>query len=73
MESADPVAWHSIFCPRPAEMAALQAAYEKAADPRAPRPSVIILLWESGLGKTRLLQEFFHWLSTTKDGSGDAG
>jgi hypothetical protein len=69
----EPVAWHRIFCPRPAEMAALQAAYEAAADTRSPRPGVIVLLSESGLGKTRLLQEFFHWLSTTKDGAGDAG
>jgi hypothetical protein len=73
MVSVEPVAWHSVFCPRPAEMAALQGAYEKAADLRSPRPSIIVLLSESGLGKTRLLQEFFHWLSTTKDGVGDAG
>jgi hypothetical protein len=69
----EPVAWHNIFCPRPGEMAALQAAYEAAADPRSPRPGVVVLLSESGLGKTRLLQEFFRWLSTSKDGVGDAG
>jgi hypothetical protein len=73
MGSGEPVVWHSISCPRPTEMAALQAAYERAAKPNLPRPGVIVLLSESGLGKTRLLQEFFHWLSTTKDGVGEAG
>ncbi len=72
-EPREPIPWYGIFCPRPAEMTALQAAYEAAADTRSPRPGVIVLLSESGLGKTRLVQEFFHWLSTIKDGADDAG
>jgi hypothetical protein len=69
----EPVSWHRVFCPRPTEMAALQAAFEAAANSRSPQPATIVLLSESGLGKTRLLQEFFHWLSTTKDGAGEMG
>jgi hypothetical protein len=56
MGSGEPIAWHSVFCPRPDEMAALQAGYEKAADPRSPRPRVVVLLSESGLTRCEAIE-----------------
>ncbi|MSP02383.1 MAG: hypothetical protein EXR07_15225 [Acetobacteraceae bacterium] len=36
-------------------------------------PQVAVLLADNGLGKTRLVQEFFGWLSTTLDPIGPGG
>lgn len=54
-------------------MEALKQAYETVADPENPRAQVVAVVGEAGFGKTRLVQWFFHWLSTAKDGVGDAG
>jgi hypothetical protein len=61
-----------VFCGREAEMQVLKAAWEKVSD-AAPSPQVVTLVGESGLGKTRLIQEFYAWLSTEVDGFGAAG
>ena len=57
----------SIFCGRDKEIQALQAAWNKVSNKEAPQPQLITLLGESGLGKTRIVQEFYQWLSTTVD------
>jgi hypothetical protein len=62
---------HTVFCGRVAEMAALQQSFEriKAGD----GPELFVILAEAGLGKTRLAQEFYNWLSTRHDGVGGHG
>ena len=47
---------------RDAELQQLQAAYRAATDPTAPDRRVVTILGEAGLGKSRLLAEFFNWL-----------
>ena len=47
---------------RDAELQQLQAAYRAATDPAAPDRRVVTILGEAGLGKSRLLAEFFNWL-----------
>jgi tetratricopeptide (TPR) repeat protein len=64
--------WWNIFCPRIAEMRVLQSAFERVASGTSG-PELIVIVAESGLGKTRLVQEFFGWLSTHKDGVGAKG
>src|SRR5262252_3235476 len=64
--------WWNIFCPRDAEMGMLRAAYERLEKIEAG-PELVVLVAESGLGKTRLVQEFYNWLSTHKDGVGTKG
>lgn len=60
----------SLFCGREKDLAHLQETWQKAKD---GKPQVVVLLAESGLGKTRLVQEFYNWLSVTDDGIGDEG
>jgi len=57
----------SPFCGREKEMALLKAAWDKASDSENPQPQLVAILGESGLGKTRITQEFYRWLSTTHD------
>jgi hypothetical protein len=57
----------SLFCGREKEMALLKAAWEKASNTDNPEPQLIVMMGESGLGKTRIIQEFYNWLSTTND------
>lgn len=68
----DVAPWTLTFCRREREMAALTDAWRRVCAPN-PEPQVVALLAESGLGKTRLVQEFFGWLSTRHDGVGGAG
>ena len=60
----------SPFCGREADLAHLQDVWHKV---EQGEPQVVVLLAESGLGKTRLVQEFYNWLSVEKDGVGDKG
>ncbi|GEM_PF-3259650 len=57
----------SVFCGRDSELRLLKAAFDKAGgqDRTAPKPQLIVLLGESGLGKTRIVQEFYGLLSRT--------
>jgi len=71
-ESTHDIPWADVFCGREAEMAALQDAWAKVSAPE-PTPQVVALIGESGLGKTRIVQEFYGWLSTHVDGVGEDG
>lgn len=62
--------WRDMFVGRDRELEQLKAAWRKA---KTREPQVVSLVAESGLGKTRLVQEFFSWLSTTEDGEGGTG
>lgn len=57
----------SSFCGREKEMGLLKLAWGKANNIQNPEPQLIVLMGESGLGKTRIIQEFYHWLSATYD------
>ncbi len=61
----------SVFCGREAELAKLRREWAWVVEHRQPR--VVVLLADNGLGKTRLVQEFYGWLSTHGDGPGDTG
>ena len=62
--------WRDMFVGRDQELAQIKAAWHQA---KSREPQVVSLVAESGLGKTRLVQEFFAWLSTTQDGEADKG
>lgn len=62
--------WSHLFVGRNRELAHLQAAYAEA---REGKPRVVALVSESGFGKTRLVQEFYNWLSTHHDLAGGEG
>ena len=62
----------SVFCGRNTELARLQREWSLATEAEG-QPQVVVLLADNGLGKTRLVQEFFGWLSTTLDPPGEAG
>jgi tetratricopeptide (TPR) repeat protein len=60
------------FVGREDDLDRLRAAWRKAnpMDDRQPEAQCVVLLGESGLGKTRLVEEFYYWLSTTEDPNG---
>ncbi|MBI1407014.1 MAG: AAA family ATPase [Caulobacter sp.] len=60
------------FCGRTSELAALQAAFDRINVAEA-RPEMVVILGESGLGKTRLIQQFYNWISTQRDLPGAEG
>jgi len=62
----------SVFCGREPELARLQREWRLATETDG-QPQVVVLLADNGLGKTRLVQEFYGWLSTTLDPPGEAG
>ena len=51
-----------VFIGRKDELASLQNAWHRA---KAGHPQMVVILAETGLGKTRLVQEFYGWLSET--------
>ncbi len=57
--------WRDTFCGRQAELARLLALYEDVAALKGPRLAVV--LGDRGMGKTRLVQEFYRLLSTHHD------
>jgi hypothetical protein len=61
----------SVFCGRERELECLRREWTRVVEHGLPR--VVVLLADNGLGKTRLVQEFYGWLSTHVDGPGDAG
>lgn len=61
----------TVFCGREAEMAVLQASFERIS--AGELPELAVITGDAGLGKTRLAQEFFNWLSTHHDGKGTTG
>jgi hypothetical protein len=62
----------SVFCGRDEELACLKREWRLVTEADG-HPQVLVLLADNGLGKTRLVQEFFGWLSTTDDPAGDNG
>ena len=50
----------SIFIDREQELDALRSAWQRA---KTGQPQLLVLLGETGLGKTRIVQEFYRWLS----------
>jgi tetratricopeptide (TPR) repeat protein len=63
--------WAGVFCGREPELGMLMQAWDRVAEQKGPE--LIVILGESGLGKTRLVQEFFGRLSTRIDGAGIDG
>ena len=67
MAGTRPVAdfdWRRLFVGRDKELGWLIDAWRRA---KGGEPQFITLLAESGLGKTRLVQEFYRWLSRNED------
>lgn len=62
--------WQGLFVGRDAELALLQSCWDLA---RSGEPQLAVLLAPPGLGKTRLVQEFFHRVSAEHDGAGELG
>lgn len=62
--------WAHLFVGRERELAALKHAFVEAS---GGQTRVVALVAESGFGKTRLVQEFYGWLSTHHDGVGSQG
>lgn len=58
----------AVFCGRDEELAALERAWDTVAHADAPEPRVVALVAESGLGKTRIVQEFYRRLSVREQG-----
>ncbi|MBI3582443.1 MAG: AAA family ATPase [Nitrospinae bacterium] len=56
--------WRKKFVGREKELTHLIEAWKKA---KEGNPQLIVLLGESGLGKTRLIQEFYSWLNKNED------
>ncbi|NUQ07896.1 MAG: AAA family ATPase [Phycisphaerae bacterium] len=56
--------WRRLFVGREDAMRQLQDDWRNAAE---GDPRLVILLAESGVGKTRLVQEFYRWLSQNAD------
>lgn len=69
--TGNPVPWAGLFCGRESELGELLAAYDRVA--AGGGPEIAVLLGESGLGKTRLVQEFFARLSSGVDAAGESG
>jgi len=59
--------WQDVFCGREEELKFLKNKWKLVSDPKNPKPQVAVLLAESGMGKTRLVQEFYGWLSENED------
>ncbi len=59
--------WRHVFVGREAELNILKEAWGKA---RKNEPQLVTFLAESGVGKTRLVQQFYTWLSNQEDRAG---
>ena len=64
---SEQVSWQSLFVGRETEMALMQTAWQKA---KLGDPQFVVLLAETGMGKTRLVQQFYHWLSSNENAEG---
>lgn len=61
------------FCGRTSELGELIERWRRASNVSAPRPQLVILKAERGVGKTRLALEFYRWLSENVDAKGADG
>lgn len=64
----NPLPWQSVFCGREKELEILKTAWERVSSEN-PSPQFVVFVADSGLGKTRIVQEFYNWLSTAVDGA----
>lgn len=55
------------FCGRSNELNEIIERWRFASDINNPRPQIVVLCGEAGLGKTRLAMEFFDWLRRDED------
>lgn len=62
--------WSHLFVGREGELELLKTAYAEAV---SGKPRVVAFVAESGYGKTRIVQEFYNWLSTHHDQVEDRG
>ena len=62
--------WQGLFLEREQELHTLHELWAQA---KSGRPQLAVITAHPGLGKTRLVQEFYHQVSTTDDGAGAAG
>ncbi len=62
--------WTACFVERAAELDLLSRAWERA---KGRAPQLVVLTAPPGLGKTRLVQEFYNLVSTRDDGAGGSG
>jgi len=62
--------WQSLFLGRQEEIDRLLRIWELA---KNGEPQIAVLTGHPGLGKTRIVQEFYHCLSTSEDGKGSEG
>src|SRR5438093_12618277 len=58
------------FCGRSEELKELTERWRLASDVHKPSPQVVVVKAERGVGKTRLVLEFYRWLSEQVDTSG---
>jgi predicted ATPase len=56
------------FCGRNSELESIVARWRLACDVENPCAQVVLIKAERGLGKTRLVLEFYRWLSESVDG-----
>jgi len=62
--------WQNVFCGREEELQFLKDKWHKVANSEKPEPQFVNLVADSGLGKTRLVQEFYSWLVKEFDNTG---
>lgn len=55
------------FVGRDAELSALRTAFERASN--SPRPRLVTVIAEPGVGKTRLVRELWEWIGTETPGA----
>lgn len=70
-DNSNPMPWAGLFYGREAELGELLAAYRRIEG--GAGPEILVILGESGLGKTRLVQEFYARLSSQIDDPGCEG
>lgn len=57
--------WRDVFCGRKAEIAALEQSFQDVVAGNGPR--LVLVLGDCGMGKTRLVQEFYRLLKMRHD------
>lgn len=61
------------FCGRSAELERLVERWQLASNIESPKPQIVVIKSERGVGKTRLALEFYRHLSQTDDQPGTSG
>lgn len=61
------------FIGRQSELDLIKKSWQLAADVENPKPQIVLITGEPGVGKTRLVFEFYRWLSEKVDQPGSDG